>query len=113
MSSSSYDYPTSDEEFGKDEDEDIALIVALHKNKWLKHDRSIIGRERLRRAGVDGKNWLMIDYYVEKPVSPERYCCRRFRMRTGLFQHIAECVKLCDRFFEQRNCVGEPRHNTI
>jgi hypothetical protein len=114
MSSSSYDYSTSDEEFGRDEDEDIALIFALHNNKWVKHGSSVIGHEKLWRARVDGKNWLMINYFVEKPVYPERYCCRRFRMRTELFQHITECVKLHHRFFEQRrNCVGEPRHNTV
>lgn len=56
----------------------------------------------------------MLNYFSPNPVYPERYFRRRFRMGTELFQHIAECVKLHDRFFEQRkNCAEELGHSTI
>lgn len=41
---------SSDEEFDMDEDGDIAMILALHKNKRPKHVGSVFGHERLRRA---------------------------------------------------------------
>jgi hypothetical protein len=114
MSSSTYDYSTSDEEFDMEEEEDIAMILALHKNKRPKHGGSVFGRERLRRARVDGHNRLMLNYFAESPVYPERYFRRRFRMGTELFKYIAESMKLHDSFFEQRrNAAGELGHSTF
>jgi hypothetical protein len=56
------------------------MIVALHKSKQPKHGGSILGRERLERARVDGFS--------------ERYFRRQFMMGTKLFKQIAKSVKL-------------------
>jgi hypothetical protein len=63
MSSSSYlyDSSSSEEEFDTEEDEDIAMIVALHKSKWPKKG---CGRQGLM------DNWLMLNYFVKEPVFP-------------------------------------------
>jgi hypothetical protein len=42
-----FDDSFSTEEFDMGEDEDIALILLLHKNKRPKHGGSVIGRERI------------------------------------------------------------------
>jgi hypothetical protein len=63
MSSSSYLYhsSSSEEEFHTKEDEDIAMIVALHKSKCPK-------------KGCEGQGWMdnrfMLNYFVEEPVLP-------------------------------------------
>jgi hypothetical protein len=48
------DYSTSDEVFDMQEEEDIMIILALHKNKRLKHDRSVFRQERLMQAQIEG-----------------------------------------------------------
>jgi hypothetical protein len=106
MSSSSYD-SSSDEEFDMNEDKDIALIVALHKNERPKHGGSAIGCERLRRARIEGNNRMMLNYFVGESVYPKRYFQRRFRMGTEFFQHTTECVKLHDRFLSRRGIAPE------
>jgi hypothetical protein len=85
----------------------------LQKNKRPKHDGFVIGRERLRWARFDGHNRLMLYYFADSSVYPERYFHRRFRMGTELFKHIAESVKLQDTFFdERRNCAEDLGHCT-
>ena len=41
--SSSYD--SSEEEFDMEEEEDLAMIIAMHINKKPKHGGSVMGRE--------------------------------------------------------------------
>ena len=109
-----FDYTTSDEEFDMDEDEDVAMLLMMHHeaNKRPKHGGSVMGREHIRRQRQEAHAKLMANYFVERPVFPERYFRRRFRMSRDLFRHIAECVQLHDRFFEQRrNCTGELGHS--
>ena len=47
--SSSMDYSSSDDEWDMSEEEDIAMIMALHHNssKRPKHGGSVLGREKL------------------------------------------------------------------
>jgi hypothetical protein len=42
-----YDYSMSDEEFNMEEQQDIVMILALHKNKQPKYSGFVFGRERL------------------------------------------------------------------
>ena len=110
-----FDYTTSDEEFDTQEEEDIAMLLMVHSNmnKRPKHGGSQIGREYIRRHREEAHAMLMANYFVDKPVFPERYFCRRFRMSIDLFKHIAESVKLHDNFFKQRrNCTGDQGHST-
>ena len=97
-----------------DEEEDIAMILMLHNSKKSKHGGSIYGREYLRRMRIDGHIKLMLNYFVETPVYPEKYFCCRFRMSTELFKYIADCVAAHERFFVQRrNCTGQLGHSTM
>jgi hypothetical protein len=41
ITSSTHDYLTFDKEFDMDEEEDIAMVVALHKNKRLIHGGTV------------------------------------------------------------------------
>ena len=104
------DYTTSDEEFEREEEEDIAMILAVHEhiNKRPKHGGSALGHTKLRRERFDAAARLMRNYFVEHPIYPEQRFCRRFRMGTELFRYIVEAVKLHDSsFFEQRrNAAG-------
>jgi hypothetical protein len=68
-----YDYSTSDEEFNMEEEQDIAMILALHKNKQLKYSGFMFCRETLRRARIVEDLQLMDNYFSESPVFPERY----------------------------------------
>jgi hypothetical protein len=116
MNSSSYDYTTSDEEFDMEEEEDIAMVLALHahKNKHPKHGGPVIGWETVKRERADADCRLMHNYSDDPPIYPERYFRRRFRMGADLFKYIAKAVKLHDTFFEQRrNACGLLGHNTF
>ncbi|KAI4973986.1 hypothetical protein ZWY2020_041767 [Hordeum vulgare] len=111
MSSS---YNSSEEEFDMEEEEDLAMIIAMHINKKPKHGGSVMGREKIWRDRIDAHNKLMKNYFVENPTYPESYFRRRFRMSTDLFKHIAEKLASHDRFFQQRrNVAGELGHSTF
>jgi hypothetical protein len=69
---SMYDYSTSDKEFNMEEEQDIAMILALHKNKQPKYNGFVFGRERLRRAQIVEDQQLMDNYFLESPVFPKR-----------------------------------------
>ena len=84
--SSSYD--SSEEEFDMEEEEDLAMILAMHINKKPKHGGSV--REKIWRDRIDAHNRLMKNYFVENPTYPESYFRRRFRMSIELFRRIAE-----------------------
>jgi hypothetical protein len=61
--SSSFDYSSSDEEWDMSEDEDIAMILAIHhNNKRPKHGGSVLGREKLWRERIEGNNKLIHNY---------------------------------------------------
>ena len=69
--SSSYD--SSEEEFDMEEEEDLAMILAMHINKKPKHGDSVMGREKIWRDRIDAHNRLMRHYFVENPTYPESY----------------------------------------
>ena len=94
-----FDYTTLNEEFDIQEEEAIAMLLLLHKNKKPKHGGSVIDREYIRRERLEAHAKLIRNYFVDNPVYPERYFRCRFRMGLDLFKHIAECVQLHDRFF--------------
>ena len=48
--SSSYD--SSEEEFDMEEEEDLAMIIAMHINKKPKHCGSAMGREKFGEIGL-------------------------------------------------------------
>ena len=95
-------YDSSDEEFDIQEEEDIAMLLAIHANKKPKHGGSVFGRQKLRRERIEADNRLMRHYFVDHPIYPESYFRRRFRMSIELFRHIAEKLARHDRFFQQR-----------
>ena len=67
--SSSYD--SSEEEFDMEEEEDLAMILAMHINKKPKHSGSVMGRQKIWRDRIDAHNRLMRHYFVENPTYPE------------------------------------------
>ena len=95
MSSS---YTSSDEERDLEEEEELAMLLAVHLNKKPKLGGSVVGRQRLWRERIEGHNKLMRMYFCENPTYPERYFRRRFRMRISLFDKIAKGVTKYDRF---------------
>ena len=96
--SSSYD--SSEEEFDIEEEEDLAMILAMHINKKLKHGGSVMDRKKIWRDRIDAHNRLMKNYFVENPTYPESYFRRRFRMSTELFRRTTEKLARHDRFFQ-------------
>ena len=48
--SSSYD--SSEEEFDMEEEEDLAMILAMHINKKPKHGGSVMGRQKFEGIGL-------------------------------------------------------------
>ena len=110
--SSSYD--SSEEEFDMEEEEDLAMILAMHINKKPKHGGSVMGRQKIWRDKIDADNRLMRHCFVDNPVYPELYFWRRFRMSIELFRRIGEKLASHDRFFKQRrNAAGELGHSTF
>jgi len=63
--SSSHD--SSEDEFDMEEEEDLAMIIALHINKKPKHGGSVMGPEKIWRDRIDAHNRLMKNYFVENP----------------------------------------------
>ncbi|KAE8821009.1 hypothetical protein D1007_01040 [Hordeum vulgare] len=107
-----FNYTTSDEDMDMDEDKDIAMLLMMHKNKKPKHGGLVMGREYIWRKRVEGHAKLMDKYFVYRSVFLETYFRRRFRMSSDFFKHIAECVQLHDKLFEQRrNCVRDLGHS--
>lgn len=91
------------------------MLLTVHStmNKKPKHGGSTMGLEYIRRQQEEAHAKLMTNYFVERPVFPERYFRRRFRMSIDLFKHIAESVKLHDNFFKQKGiCTGDLGHST-
>jgi hypothetical protein len=66
------------------------------KNKRLKYDGSGFGREYIQRLRTDADHKLMINYFVDNPVFPEKYFSHQFWMSLALFKYIVDCVKLHD-----------------
>ena len=110
--SSSYDF--SEEEFDMEEEEDLAMILAMHINKKPKHGGSVMGRQKIWRDRIDAHSRLIRHSFAVNPTYPESYFRRRFRMSTELFKRIAEKLASHDRFFQQRrNAAGELEHSTF
>jgi hypothetical protein len=111
--SSFMDDYSSDEEFDLNKEEDIAMLVAMHKGKKPKHGGSVYGHAFIRRERVEARKRLTRNYFGSPPVFPERYFRRWFRMSKDLFIHICNSVKQHDRSIEQRrNCAGLLGHST-
>ena len=68
--SSSYD--SSEEEFDMEEEEDLAMILAMHINKKPKHGGSVMGRQKIWRDKIDADNRLMRHYLWIIPCTPSR-----------------------------------------
>ncbi|KAE8766661.1 putative glucuronosyltransferase GUT1 [Hordeum vulgare] len=101
-------------EFDIQEEEEVAMILALHIKKKPKHGGSIMGRQKIWRDKIYADNRLMRHYFVDNLVYPESYFRRRFRICTEFFKRIAEKLASHDRFFQQRwNVTGEIRHGTF
>ncbi|KAI4970774.1 hypothetical protein ZWY2020_001688 [Hordeum vulgare] len=92
---------SSDDEFELNE-EDIAMLVAMHKGKKRMHGGPVYGRAFIQRERVEAHKRLMRNYFGPQPVFPDKYFRRRFRMSKDLFIHICNYVKQHDRSFEQR-----------
>ena len=107
-------YDSSEEEFDIEEEEDLAMILAMHINKKPKHGGSVMGRQKICRDRMDAHNRLMRHYFADNPVYPESYFRRRFRMSTELFRRITEKLASHERFFQQRrNTAGKLGHSTF
>ena len=68
--SSSYD--SSEEEFDMEEEEDLAMILAMHINKKPKYGGSAMGRRKNWRDMIDAHNRLIRHYFAENPTYPSR-----------------------------------------
>ena len=66
----------SDEEFDLNEEEDIAVLVAMHKGKKRKHGGSVYGRVFIGREWLDAHR-LMRNYFGSPPIFSEKYFRRR------------------------------------
>jgi hypothetical protein len=89
------------------------MLLAYRAVKKPKIGGLVFGRQKLCRERIEGHEKLMRSYFNEKPIFPENYFRRRFRMSIDLFKHIATEVTRYDRFFEQRrNAAGELGHST-
>jgi hypothetical protein len=55
-----------------EEDETIAMLLLMHKNKRPKHGGSIFGCESIRKLRTHADYKLMINYFVHDLVFPER-----------------------------------------
>lgn len=54
-----WDGSSSEEEYDMDEEEDIALIIWMEKNKMPKYGGFVVGREVIPRLRKDRHNRLM------------------------------------------------------
>ena len=66
--SSSHD--SSGEEFDLQEEEDLAMVLAMHINRKPKHGGSVFGRQKICRERIDAQNRLMRNYFEENPTYP-------------------------------------------
>ena len=94
-------YDSSEEELDIEEEENLAMILAMHINKNPKHGGSFMGRQNIWRDRIDAHNRLIRHYFADNPMYPESYFWRRFRMSTELFRCIADRLASHDRFFSK------------
>ena len=107
-------YDSSEEELDIEEEENLAMILAMHINKKPKHGGSDMGRQKIWRDKIDADNKFMRHYFAENATYPEPYFRRRFRKSIELFKRIAKKLASHDRFFQQRrNAAGELGHSTF
>ena len=88
VDSSFVDDSSSDEEFDLHEEEEIAMLVAMHKRKKPKHGGSVYGRAFIRRERIDAHKRLVRNYFASSHV---------FRRIT--FDAVSECRKTCSSTF--------------
>ena len=94
------DDSSSDEEFDLHEEEDIAMLVAMHKGKKPRHDGSIYGRAFIQREQIDAHKRLMLNYFGSPPVFLDNYFRRCIRMPKDLLIHICNSMKQHNLAFE-------------
>ena len=78
----------SGEEFDLNEEEDIAMLVAMHKRKKPKHGGSVYGHAFIRRERVEAHMRLMRKYFGSPSIFSESYFRRRFRMSKDFHPHL-------------------------
>ena len=80
------------EEFDLAEEEDIAMLTMVHKNKRAKHDRSMFGREFLRRERVEAHERLMKLF-----CSKSRLSRKVFLMPVqNVYKFVSPCLQFCE-----------------
>ena len=62
---------SSEEEFDMEEEEDLAMILAMHINKKPKHGGSVMGRQKIWKYRIDAHNILIRHYFADNAVYPE------------------------------------------
>ena len=67
VDSSFVDDLSSDEEFDLHEEEEIAMLVAMHKRNKPKHGCSVYGRAFIRRERIDAHKRLVRNYFASSP----------------------------------------------
>jgi hypothetical protein len=68
-----FDFSSSDKEFDMEEEEEIAMVLLMHKNKKPKHGGLVFGRAYIQMMKIDTDNKLMRNYFVENTVFREKY----------------------------------------
>jgi hypothetical protein len=68
-----FTYSSSNEEFDMQEGEDISMILFLHLYKKPGHGGSVFIHVFIWRRRIDADNKLMLNYFVDSLVYPERY----------------------------------------
>lgn len=73
VDSSFVDNSSSNKEFDLQEEEEIAMLVAMHKRKKPKHGGSVYVRVFIRREHIDAHKRLVRNYFASSPIFPENY----------------------------------------
>jgi hypothetical protein len=81
----SFDYTPSHKEF--DMEEDIGMLLFMHKKKSLNHVGSVFGRGYISRLQIYVDLKLMIHYFTDNPVFRHIYFCPRFRKPLYFYKH--------------------------
>jgi hypothetical protein len=86
-------YDSSDEEWDIQEEEEMAMLWAMHAKKRPNHGGSVLGRQKLWRDRIEGHEKLMHSYFAKNATFLESYFRRCFRKSINLFKRIAEEFK--------------------
>lgn len=92
-------YSSSDDKFCLTKEEDITMLVAMHKWKKSKHDSCMFGPAFIQTERVEAHKRLMCNCFATPPVFRERYFVHPFRISSDLYVHFCNFVKQHDRSF--------------